>query len=87
MSNRLPSNLSMTITLYNFVVESYTAMVLDSHRRANDDHPKAQECRKIFENNKTIFEVATGVVWDRAFEHLGENVNWEKFERYLNEDD
>lgn len=86
MKNNLPSSLAMAITLYNFTVDSHTLMIVDSHRRANEDHPKAQECRNMFLNNKMIFEVATGISWDHAFEYMGERTNWEKFERYLNED-
>lgn len=86
MKNNLPSSLSMAITLYIFTVDSYTKMIRDSHRRANEDHPKAQECRNLFQNNKMIFEVTTGISWDPAFEYLGEKPTCLEFGRYINED-
>ena len=86
MKHNIPSNTRLAFTLYDLTVESYAAMVRDSHRRANPDHPKTNECRKVFEYAKMMFEVSTGIDWDSAFMILGEEPSSKAFMEYLYEE-
>ena len=76
----------MAYTLYDLTVESYAAMVRDSHRRTNPDNPSSNLRRKIFEQSKMMFEVSTGIDWDSAFMILGEEPSSKAFVEYLYEE-
>lgn len=86
MKHNIPSASIMAYTLYDLTVESYTAMVLDSHRRTNPDNPSTNLRRKIFEHAKMMFEVSTGIDWDSAFMILGEEPSSKAFMEYLYEE-
>ena len=83
MKCNIPSATIMAYTLYDLTVESYTAMVLDSHRRTNPDNPSTNLRRKIFEQAKMMFEVSTGIDWDTAFMILGEKPSWNAFTEHI----
>ncbi len=86
MNHNIPSATIMAYTLYDLTVESYAAMVWDSHRRTNPDNPSTNLRRKIFEQSKMMFEVSTGIDWDSAFMILGEEPSSKAFMEYLYEE-
>ena len=79
MNNKLPSNTVMAVTIYNVVCDAYEDMILDNHRHANPDHPKASAMRRRFEELKMLFESATGVYWSYVYDHYGPNLNCNDF--------
>lgn len=87
MNNKLPSNTVMAVTIYNFVCDAYEDMILDNHRHANPDHPKASAMRRRFEELKMLFETTTGITWSGIYDHFGPNLDWRSFTEALEYED
>ena len=75
MDNKLPSNTAIAATLYNYVCDAYEDMVLDNHRHANPDHPKATAMRRRFEELKMLFATCTGINWSWIYNNFGPNLS------------
>ena len=84
--NSLPTNVVMALELYNFTFEAYREMVLDSHRRANPDHPVLSKYKSAYTERKQIFMVCTALCWDVAFQRLGEKPTMKAWKDYLYEE-
>lgn len=88
MNNKhLPSNTVMALMMYDAVCEAYNAMVIDNHRRANPDHPKAMATRTKFEELKMLFESSTGLMWEWIHNRYGENMSARYFNEIINENE
>ena len=86
-NNHLPSNTVIALILYDEVCEAYNAMVIDNHRRANPDHPKATATREKFIYMKSLFEGSTGLNWEWLHTRYGENMSARYFNEIINENE
>ena len=84
-NDHLPSNTVLALIMYDEVCEAYNAMVIDNHRRANPDHPKATATREKFNYIKTLFESSTGLKWEPLHTMYGEHMSLRFFNEIINE--
>lgn len=79
----LPSNMVMTVMLYDEVCKQYRQMTGVAQRSAHSDKPELVKERQKYEYIKSIFETTTGLVFDRMYIHVGDNPSARHIADYL----